>query len=254
MYTLLWPKVAILYPIILLTGALLNFFFSEDTLTYIRKNVYLFNSKNVVNQIFAYKGNFIWGVLFIFLSWTQLIYRTQGYDLLSRDNESSVRDKRWMLIRQYAWKFFLKNILLYIIFFFIDHIFIITGGRCTSGSGTSSAETCKLQDGKWVGGFDISGHFCFLMNISCVLWSELTSFLEYIKQEELEDNLKKLYRFGINAIIVTLYIWMSLIFVTALFYHTLLEKILGCALGYVCPVVMYYVIPNNNLLNEFFYC
>ncbi|EGA62852.1 YDR319C-like protein [Saccharomyces cerevisiae FostersO] len=90
-----------------------------------------------------------------------------------------------IMITQYACKFVLKYLLLFLNFQFIDHVFIWTGGECSSGSKTTSAEKCRLENGKWDGGFDISGHFCFLVSISMILWMELHLFSRFVQAEDM---------------------------------------------------------------------
>lgn len=190
-------------------------------------------------------------------------------------------------------KFTINFTLLHFIFKFIDHIFFQTGGRCIvtqsvanalASSANSfdeclkyngtwvrlkdgfcsltpnqfaevikSAEVCKSY-GTWSNGFDISGHFCFLITISLVIFNELRNF-----NNEINLNEKSLQNSNNNwssltyvscwkwISIVTLVIWASLLFVTSIFYHTFEEKLFGMLFGYISPLFIYVALPRTPL-------
>ncbi|CCK69649.1 Yft2p KNAG_0C05510 [Huiozyma naganishii CBS 8797] len=258
---LIWPNVVLLYPFVLSIGLILHVLVPEQVQDQLKQHVYFFNSKNVLNQVFAYKGNLVWTVLFLYIAVLSYFIKTMSRDPL--EQRAGGRQVDWQIVRQYCWKLLLKNGLLYLCFLVIDGVFIATGGVCTTMGGEMrkirSAESCKWNGGQWENGFDISGHFCFLMNISLILWAELQLLQDAIRREELgEEELNlwicyKWLRHGLTAVKITLYIWLFLLFVTASFYHTSSEKLIGCAFGYVCPFVMYHLIPTSPRLNEFFY-
>ena len=52
-------QVSLAYPVILILGCSLSVLLSEEAKINQRANYYLLNSKNVFNQILAYKGNWV---------------------------------------------------------------------------------------------------------------------------------------------------------------------------------------------------
>lgn len=248
------------YPLLLVIGVFFSIVLAESTKEHQRNTVYILNSKNIINKIFAYKGNLVWTILFAYVAIVEVYIHARNFEILPTTNiernYGSSFDQRNVMVysKQYIGKFLLKNFLLYLCFLVIDEIFIMTGGQCSSGNestGLRSAEACRKTGGEWVGGFDISGHFCFLMNISMILFCELLLYYRYIKAHNLEGALTPWINRGMFCVMGTLGVWSMLLFITAVYYHTLLEKILGCIMGYTCFYVMYYVIPNNGILNRY---
>lgn len=247
-----WKKVAGIYPIELTIGCTLALLMGHERLESQKKKYYFLNSKNLLNQIFAYRGNLIWTILFCTLVGLQIYLKNHASDLLPRDVRTMLHNPIANLMKQYIVKLILKNLLLAISFLFIDELFIITGGSCSDNSGTHSAETCRRNGAHWEGGFDISGHFCFLVNISMILWFEL----QYLQSWLLEDMTRRFNaccKVIISPIIFTLATWCFILMITSIYYHTLLEKLLGCAMGYICPIVMYWLIPKYEIANRVLY-
>lgn len=244
----------IVYPIELILGIIIAWYMGEDRLDKQRKEHYFLGSKNFVNEIFAYNGNLVWTVLFVCLAYVQIEVRCRNYALLPQDPRNMPSNPLRGLLKQYASKIVLKNVLLMVIFWIIDGIFILTGGSCLMGPETHSAEKCRASGGKWAGGFDISGHFCFLVNISMILWFELSQYRKYVEREVV-GSLGGMLTKGILALTVAvLTIWILMLMITSIYYHTVLEKILGCLMGYICVAVMYWLIPRSPVCNRLLYC
>lgn len=253
---MMYHKVLYVYVYVLVLGSLFNVVLSDTFKTYLKENVFLFKSGNIINEVFAHNGNLVWSILFILLSLQHVYLNVYNFDPL--DETASFSKKSYIsLVRQYCWKFILKNVLIFIAFLIIDEIFLWTGGHCSTG-GRSSLH-CHRNNGIWDGGYDISGHFCFLTNISSILWLEYLSLQQKLKKHvDLMDAIvaKGHYKFMqlVQCLVVTtLTIWILLLMITATFYHTFSEKILGLIMGYICPIVMYFWIPQNESLNTFFY-
>ncbi|KAL3233918.1 hypothetical protein RNJ44_03958 [Nakaseomyces bracarensis] len=250
------PKqVGIIYPIELIVGCFISFLISSETKEYHTKNYYLLRSGNIFNKVFAYNGNLIWLLLFICIALIQYQLRTNEDPLLPAERRvlTVTRKHKLQIVKEYFAKFIIKLFLLDLVFLFIDGVFLLTGGSCTVPNRSISAEKCKKLGGRWNGGFDISGHFCFLINISMILWLELSSIGDYLKAQTGVNTFKRVHSYLISVILAVLCIWASLLLVTSIYYHTLPEKIIGCCLGYLCPIVMYYLIPANDDLKKFFY-
>ncbi|GAV49024.1 hypothetical protein ZYGR_0N04290 [Zygosaccharomyces rouxii] len=248
-----WKKAAIVYPIELVVGCTLAFLMGHERLEWQRKEHYFLNPNNFINQIFAYRGNQIWTILFCGLAGLQVYMKTHVPDVIPRDARTIVRKPMTSLLKEYAVKIILKNLLLAIIFLFIDNIFILTGGSCSDHSGTHSAEKCSKNGGYWEGGFDISGHFCFLVSISMILWLELQHLESWLIEEDMVKRLNVWGKTIIGITVFTLATWCFILMVTSIYYHTLLEKILGCAMGYICPIIMYWLIPNHDIVRKVLY-
>ncbi|SMN19724.1 similar to Saccharomyces cerevisiae YDR319C YFT2 Putative protein of unknown function [Maudiozyma saulgeensis] len=254
--------ICLLYLVLFLVGTFLSFAVPESAKEHQKKTIYLLNSGNFINAIFAYKGNLVWTILFIYLAIVQIYIHTQNFELLPTSSERHTRNfsltdgNVGKYTKQYIIKYIIKNLLLFICFVVIDEIFIFTGGQCSSGDqniGLHSAEECRKTGGQWVGGFDISGHFCFLMNISLILWCELYIYYNYVNKKNIQNFMTGWITNGIIVILAVLMIWTMLLFITAVYYHTLMEKLLGCVLGYTCFYVMYQLIPDYPALSKYLY-
>lgn len=230
----------LIYPAILAGGLLLSPVVPESWQTF-----YFFSSRNLVNQIFAYKGNIVFTLLYFLVSIARIggvpLRKQAPISLLPLPNTVEIDDEKkkltkLRLISSQVVKFVLKNVILFINFFVIDHLFILTGGNCfIDGSvqrSITDAQQCSRKDGKWKGGFDISGHFCFLVSISLILFNELAIITQ-------ECQFRKAIKAISYLVLSVLFIWCCVLTVTSVFYHTLLEKVLGLLMGYLCPLVIY---------------
>ncbi|QLL33379.1 hypothetical protein HG536_0E02900 [Torulaspora globosa] len=244
----------IVYPIELCLGIVIAWCMGKYTLEIQREQYYLLSSKSFINEIFAYKGNLVWTVLFVCLAYVQIATKCRNYVILPQYQGNVPNYPMRGLLKQYASKFILKNVLLMLIFWVIDGIFILTGGSCLTRADTYSAEKCKASGAQWVGGFDISGHFCFLVNISMILWLELSQYWKYVEQDAVVLPASRLIKVCLIITVSVLVIWIAMLMITSIYYHTVLEKVLGCLMGYICVTVMYWLIPRSPFCNKLFYC
>lgn len=256
-----WPHVFYVYLSILLGGAILNLIIPQTLQNWIVLNVYFFRHGNLINEIFAYHGNMIWNCLFVTLLFMNIYIKTKEWDpLISNYNlhndntiNRRIRDQYIRIFKSFTIKFIMKNVILYILFLFIDRLFILTGGSCQLDSVINSnikdSSKCRSLNGQWVGGFDISGHFCFLINISLILWIELNEIDNWLIYRSLdwqriyEENC--LIKFCHYMVYIILYVWIFLLFTTSTFYHTWWEKVDGYLLGHACPFIIYYLLPTT---------
>ncbi|QEU61805.1 Yft2 [Kluyveromyces lactis] len=244
-----------IYPALVFFGYFISVLIGEDELERERKEWYWISGRNVVNHLFAYKGIYIFDLLFGLLIGLQVYVRMKHEEsLLPTSNGEQDRNSPDLLqqvgkvLKVYSIKFVLVYLVLWACFLFIDHLFVWTGGNCDL-SDTKSAERCRSLGGSWVGGFDISGHFCFLTNISLTLWQELKLLLQYANQHTISWNSpSSKYQW---IVLVVLCIWINVLTITSIYYHTFLEKVLGCAFGYSCLLVIYYILPRIKNLNKF---
>ncbi|GAV53933.1 hypothetical protein ZYGR_0AK04350 [Zygosaccharomyces rouxii] len=248
-----WKKAATVYPIELVVGCTIALLMGNERLEWQKREHYFLNPKNFLNELFAYHGNQIWTILFCGLAGLQWYLKTHIPDVIPRDVRTIVHNPTTSLIKQYIVKLILKNILLAVLFFFIDGIFILTGGSCSDHSGTYSAEKCRQNGAQWEGGFDISGHFCFLVNISMILWFELQHLKSWLIEEDMIKGVNVWCKAIIGTTIFTLATWNFILVITSIYYHKILEKVLGCAMGYVCPLIMYWLIPAHDNVRKILY-
>lgn len=241
----------LIFPTLLIVGLFLSILVPISWSSF-----YLFSSRNFINKIFAYKGNLIFTILYVLISFAKFIDFRKASNLShlkkisllplpnaldTKDSKKLVTNGKKILTIQLV-KFTLKNVILFLDFWVIDHIFVWTGGACNLDSSAmnliTDAEKCRKLNGKWEGGFDISGHFCFLTSVSLILFYEINEICRFYESNDYKD-FSPFTKSVIYAMIITLYIWCCLLFVTSIFYHTLFEKILGLAMGYFCTSVIY---------------
>lgn len=283
------PRFYLIYPIILASGLTLRFISPHGLYTWLQHS-YWVSSKNFINQIFAHNGNTVFLILFIAVLVLRLV------------DAPSNHQSRVSLTKQYTVKLGIKQFGLWALFYIIDHIFLATGGSCavtkdfTSvlAQGITSFEECfkvngtwvRLNEGfcsltpdqfsgkitaaqvcykfgKWEGGFDISGHYCFLVTLSLILWNELKGLQAGHEAQDLEAQTKSVPEKAWTKIstlnvlrwvlLLTILIWMNMLFVTAMFYHSVSEKLFGLVFGFVTPSFMYLLIPYFPIMEKYAY-
>ncbi|CCH58111.1 hypothetical protein TBLA_0A03110 [Henningerozyma blattae CBS 6284] len=221
---------------------------------------WLIRSNSWFNQLFAYNGNTVFLGLFLIIVSLQVYFSREDarlslpIEIRTISRIKQFQTKHYLRIaKEYICKLILKYFFLYLEFLFIDHLFVLTGGYCTNGSGTRDAMICRSGNGEWVGGFDISGHFCFLVTLSLIIWLELFKLEEFIRSRDLKSNVTNEVIFMVFFIVSILILWIVMLCVTSLYYHTFVEKLLGCIMGYICPIVMYRVLPRNTIFTRYIY-
>ncbi|CCH41678.1 putative membrane protein [Wickerhamomyces ciferrii] len=308
-----------IYPIIFLIGVIINLILPQKLFEYLRDNSSIVSSDNFINTHFAYKGNHIFAILFTGVFIINILQEFKSHQTQihqSNNNNNKLQNEKskdeelvrlsWQKFKNFTIKFTLKIFILFLLFYIIDHIFILTGGsciidkavtnilakssksleQCTEYNGTwvklnqgfclitpeqisrkiASAQIC-YKYGEWEGGFDISGHFCFITTLSLILWYELKELNESYFENDLENDLESQkigvedgswFKFTVTNVVRwivlgCLILWIELLLVTAIFYHTTLEKLLGLILGYVGPFIFYHLLPNIPFLHSFIY-
>lgn len=229
-----------IYPAILVSGLVISFLVPNGW-----KVFYLFSSRNLINQFFAYNGNIVFTVLYSLLSVARLAavpvqkpplgFLLPIPNTIHVENDSRTKSKVFITLSQ-IFKLVLKVLILCINFMIIDHLFILTGGNCFINNlpvkDVKDAQVCRKLNGTWKGGFDISGHFCFIVSISLILFNELRIIIK-------DYNFTQTNRIIATLTLVVLFIWCCLLEVTSVFYHTFFEKVLGLLMGYICPMIIY---------------
>lgn len=241
-----------IYPFLVVFGYVSSAIIPNQELDRERKEWYWISGRNIINHTFAYEGRYFFDGCFLALFILQFYVKASYDESLLPTNNNNNSQKNWRewskkTIRVYLLKFLIVYVTLFACFLFIDHVFIWTGGSCDI-SDTKSAQKCKSLGGVWSGGFDISGHFCFLTNISLILWQELKLLFNSSNQYSVYwTTFPRVVHWLILSILL---IWINILSITAIYYHTFLEKVLGCLLGYSCLVLIYYTIPKVKTLNK----
>uniref|UniRef100_A0A915EHX4 Uncharacterized protein n=1 Tax=Ditylenchus dipsaci TaxID=166011 RepID=A0A915EHX4_9BILA len=117
-------------------------------------------------------------------------------------------------------------------------------GKC-HGALNSERFTCSVDGGKWIPGFDISGHSFLLIYSMLIICEErsrptpqhIPNRFEYENFKELTKTIRYLFL----GLFVLHLVWDFQLIVTALFYHTALHKLLGAIIAVLCWFVTYRV-------------
>lgn len=119
-----------------------------------------------------------------------------------------------------------------------DRINIATGGHCDDPR-FSTIKSCVSNKHIWIHGFDCSGHYYILsIYITIILqhiyrlW-ELTRDGANFQFDKLSTYERAL--FIVSSVILAL--WYFEFIITAVFFHTTGEKVVGMLLGYIVPLV-----------------
>uniref|UniRef100_A0A914BXD4 Uncharacterized protein n=1 Tax=Acrobeloides nanus TaxID=290746 RepID=A0A914BXD4_9BILA len=128
-------------------------------------------------------------------------------------------------------------------------------GQC-HGFEALSRHHCSDKGGKWIPGFDISGH-CFLLIYSVLIMCEeavafknwptspkttpqhIPSAREYVEFHVASGHVQYLF----IAMAVFHFLWDVQLVITTLYYHTLSHKFLGALIGIICWFSTYHIWP-----------
>lgn len=110
----------------------------------------------------------------------------------------------------------------------MDRTFVFTGGLCelandptdqlTKGEFLVSSAACKLAEGTWKGGHDLSGHVFMLTHASFFLLSE--SMPIYQSGTSRDRNHRASW-----AVTSLLVLWWWMLVMTGVYFHTWWEKV-----------------------------
>ncbi|VDM98901.1 unnamed protein product [Thelazia callipaeda] len=116
-------------------------------------------------------------------------------------------------------------------------------GYC-HGSKLSPRSSCAGDGGKWVPGFDISGH-CFILIYSILIMCEEALAFRHItfshrsqRTPVQNENLIKIYFLSMCALHL---LWDFELLISALYYHHIIHKIMGSLVAILCWYFTYHV-------------
>ncbi|PGH20444.1 hypothetical protein AJ80_03590 [Polytolypa hystricis UAMH7299] len=266
-----------IYPITLLLGSLYSFISptanptAQSTARHSDPNVSqspvnYFARKNNAFNVYFVKIGWIWTTLaFLSLLSTQRAFTHKFSSPESRLRRAAQACARYTLITV-AW------ILMTQWFFgapIIDRGFTTTGGKCQNlrpavpGNPISelgsilTGTACKAAGGAWNGGHDISGHVFMLVLASAFLVFELLGSLRLrCEAEETKDRNEasqpteqtrneRTSKWARNFVwtVAGLSWWM--LFMTAIWFHTWLEKVSGLAIA-LSTIYCIYILPQTT--------
>ncbi|CUM62566.1 uncharacterized protein PRCAT00000118001 [Priceomyces carsonii] len=154
-----------------------------------------------------------------------------------------------------------------------DRINTMTSGCCSIES-IDYKRKCLEHNGKWINGFDVSGHMYFISSTSCLIWQEMlkgllgfsessTDSLQTDTEAQVASNLignenrdgemderkkqalnKRAKKWIKNVIFSYSLLYVLLTYcmyvVTCFFFHTAFEKIIGLIFGMTLPSILFF--------------
>ena len=242
------------------------------------KNSYWISDQNIINKTFADHGLEIFTTLSVLIFIVRIfVSELQNFKVpllpTSFDSKNKTIEKikkYFKLAVIYGARYGVTYGILLILFKLKNYESVSTGGQCQPRlqnpdgvSYTLSKKYLKVlcsPGEEWIPGtLNISGHYFFIVTLSLSLFYELKillhSTMDSIDEsfEGQDDGLglsNKLKLSIASATLTTLLIslvllvWIGTLSVTAIFYHTIREKIMGLVFGYLAPVVDYVVLAR----------
>ncbi|TIC72801.1 hypothetical protein E3Q00_03588 [Wallemia mellicola] len=251
----------ILLSAIVLLGTLYSVYYDtfQDTssaVSFAKSATYFATKKNIFNKLFVKKA---WG-------WTTASVLAL---LVSAPHDERTTNKRWRIVTVSRWVAATSSWFLFTNWFFGDsllhRIWLITGAQCVREEdnleGTpatpllvpvnhlecypqplNSADiSAPLKAAKWVGGHDVSGHTFLLMLSAYVIFVTLKPCYSHlirvnsVKDEKapLQSGLSILHKVAVYFSIALLLLWIWMLLVTCVYFHTPYEKFTGLLTGYM---------------------
>ncbi|CDR39427.1 CYFA0S03e03180g1_1 [Cyberlindnera fabianii] len=197
------------------------------------KGLWIFSESNVMNAIFADHGLLIFTVVYLLVFFARLVAHfavPNPRPLLPTPASTRLEPKSQM-------------------WFLLGDMFV----RYVLTLGTLvSLMIMKVKVMEADENFVISGHFLGITTLTITLLWEVRSSLSLCEVWDLDEShiltFKRQVAFVVVSMVTVLcftaiVIWWCVLIVTATFYHSLRERIIGLLLGYVSPVAAYYVEP-----------
>lgn len=201
---------------------------------------YFGEKKNIFNVLFVRQG---W-------LWTTIAYVAHATYVYQHSNGTN--NNKQSLLKQFLLRYTLAT-LWWISFSqwlfglpIMDRVFVLTGGSCEgvpNGDGSAATLTsadCKTQGGRWVGGYDPSGHCFLLVHSSLLLWFEILPTLKS------NDYSVSPIPGVIKGVFALLGLWWWMLLMTSVYFHSFVEKLAGLIWGLIEVTVVYIILPNTT--------
>jgi len=213
---------------------------------------YFSDSKNFLNVYFVKIG---WG-------WTSGLLLLYITCTLIKQNVNNTKTY-W---KHYS-RIIVYTIAWYICTTFFEYIETLTG-TCLGDDAVLAVQSCRKHGYLW-NGFDISGH-CFLLtfcvlNINKELNGTLNLKIEQDNESYEEDDRKSkvdfkqiagyainteyvniCYDVCVNALLILMVLWEIMLFFTCVYFHTLLQKLLGMLFGVAVTYICHKIFNMNH--------
>lgn len=243
------------------------------------KHLYIVSSSGILNVLYGNNGFNVYLVNVVLLSILSYYFKKSQVSLIVSNEMVNPYLPDWVAaIRTAAAKVVIPALWFVVFDYFKDLGSVRSGGGCDIGSSgldllSKSIKTsvdcvkyqglwennhCQLDTkvlyhlfhhpkqcqvyGEWVTGkLNISGHFELVVSLTSIL---ITQFHSVIKQFNEEPQFTKAFHFVTIFTIFNLFNWFLLLEITSIFYHSLLEKLIGLTLGFV-PLTVIFIIENS---------
>ncbi|KAK2812600.1 hypothetical protein FQN50_001244 [Emmonsiellopsis sp. PD_5] len=263
------PLSLALYPLTLLLGSLYSLISPTAKPASSTASPVSQGQQDPVNY-FAWKGN-IFNVYFVKIgwAWTTLAFISLLITQPAFTSSLLPPNARLKRVGQAVFRYVFVTVawLLTTQWFFgpgiIDRSFVATGGRCEAStrlplSGKNpisdlklilTATACKASGGSWMGGHDVSGHVFMLVLASSFLILELQG--ASCPGEELDESKDKYQevaggtsrgeKISRNFVLGVAGLSWWMLFMTAIFFHTWLEKMTGLIIALGAVYTLYFL-------------
>ncbi|CAG9530344.1 unnamed protein product [Cercopithifilaria johnstoni] len=133
------------------------------------------------------------------------------------------------------------------IWYYCTHGFLVfeqITGHC-HGSKLSSRTSCAIDGGKWVPGFDISGHCFILIYSSLIICEEALAFriITTVHRTRRMQPIKNenLIRIFFIFMCVLHLLWDFELLISVLYYHHIYHKVMGALIAILCWYFTYHI-------------
>lgn len=188
---------------------------------------YFSNKRNVFNVYFVKLGwGWTLGLLIPFISLTSSVYT-------SFNPTAMLKHLSRMAVGTFGWYFWVN------LFVYIEDL----TGQCEGEETLSSKKSCHFQGYHW-DGFDISGHTFLLMYSALIISEEIQvkKWLAIPRKNQtgtLLERISPLVDFVFICIGSLLVLWEFMLFFTAVYFHTVQQKVLGALIALFTWYVTY---------------
>lgn len=174
---------------------------------------YLSYKRNVFNVYFVKLGwGWTLGLLIPFMSLTSFAYT-------SRNPSKMLKHLSRLAVGTLGWYFWVN------LFVYIEEL----TGLCEGEESITSKRSCHLQGFHW-DGFDISGH-AFLLTYSALIIGEEIQVKKSVLESGESVLLNPLIDMFFTCLSLLLLLWEFMLFCTAVYFHTVQQKVLGALIA-----------------------
>ncbi|KAM3722012.1 Acyl-coenzyme A diphosphatase FITM2 [Dirofilaria immitis] len=133
------------------------------------------------------------------------------------------------------------------IWYYCTHAFVVfeqMTGHC-HGSKLSPRSSCAVDGGKWIPGFDISGHCFILIYSSLIICEEALAFrtITTVRRTRKISSIKNgnFIRIFFIFMCVLHLLWDFELLISVLYYHHIYHKVMGALVAILCWYFTYHV-------------